>query len=135
MIRILFQAKLNLSDLTKMMNDLVKHLPTWLAVPTKLPLNILKFERKAGEDPSNHVMLFHLCCSSNSLMDYSIRLRLFHWTLICLGAKRYIELPPSSFVDFGSLMITLLNPFQLSVSYETGMELLTSFQKMTPHIS
>ena len=37
-------------------------------------------EGKAGEDPSEHVTTFHLWCSSNSLHDDSIYLRLFQCT-------------------------------------------------------
>ena len=68
---ILFLAMLNLPYLT---NDLVAHLPQQPPIPTKLPSNISKFEGKPGEDPSNHIMTFHLWCFSNSLLDDSIRL-------------------------------------------------------------
>ena len=62
------------------------------AVPKKLPLDIPKFEGKAGEDLGEHVTTFHLCCSSNSLHDGSICLRLFQRTLTGPVAKWYIEL-------------------------------------------
>ena len=62
-----FLATLNLPDLSRLTNDPVAHDPAWLAVPTKLPSDIPKFEGKPGEDPSEHVMTFHLWCSSNSL--------------------------------------------------------------------
>ena len=48
-------------------------------------------------------MTFHLWCSSNSLMDDSVCLRLFHWTLSGTTAKWYIELLQDSFMDFGSV--------------------------------
>jgi hypothetical protein len=73
-----YLASLNVPDLTKLTNDPILHDPTWPAMPTKLPSDIPKFEGKAGDDPANHVMTFHLWCSSNSIMDDSIRLRLFH---------------------------------------------------------
>jgi hypothetical protein len=51
--------------------------PNWPNMPNKLPLDIPQFEGKVGEDPSNHIISFHLWCSSNSIIKYSIRLRLF----------------------------------------------------------
>ena len=79
----------------------------------------------------NHVMTFHLWCSSKSRMDYSIRLRLFQRTLTGTVAKWYIELPQHSFVDFNSLVTIFLTHFQLPIRYETGTYLLTSLQKNT----
>jgi hypothetical protein len=72
-----YLASLNIPDLSKLTNDPILHDPTWPTMPTKLPSDIPKFEGKAGDDPTNHVMNFHLWCSSNSIMDDSIRLRLF----------------------------------------------------------
>jgi hypothetical protein len=69
-----YLASLNIPDLIKLTNDPILHDPTWPAMPTKLPLDIPKFEGKAGDDPANHVMNFHLWCSSNNIMDDSIRL-------------------------------------------------------------
>jgi hypothetical protein len=69
-----YLASLNILDLTKLTNDPILHDPTWPTMPTKLPSDIPKFEGKAGDDPTNHVMTFHLWCSSNSIMDDSIRL-------------------------------------------------------------
>jgi hypothetical protein len=62
-----YLSSLNIHDLTKPTND-----PTWPNMPTKLPLDIPKFEGKLGDDPANHVMTFHLWCSSNNIMDDSI---------------------------------------------------------------
>jgi len=45
-----------------------------------------------GEDPGDHTT-FHFWCSSNSLNDDSIRLRLFQHTLIGVAEKWYTELP------------------------------------------
>ena len=75
-------ATLNLPYLSKLTNEPVRHILDWPLVPTKLPSDIAKFEGKDGEDPANHIMTFHLWCSSNSLMDDSIRLRLFQRTLL-----------------------------------------------------
>jgi hypothetical protein len=86
-----YLASLNIPDLTKLTNDPILHDPTWSAMPTKLPSDIPKFEGKAGDDPANHVMTFHLWCSSNSIMDDSIRLRLFQRTLTGPSAKWYVE--------------------------------------------
>jgi len=67
-----FLATLDLPNLSRILNDLIFHSSYWLIIPTKLPSNIPKFDGRSGEDPNNHVMMFHLCCSSNSLMDGSI---------------------------------------------------------------
>ena len=75
------------------MNDPVSHDPVWPDVPNKIPSDIPKFEDKTGEDPSEHVTTFHLWCSSNSLHEDSIHLRLFQCTLTGPTAKWYIELP------------------------------------------
>ena len=72
---------LNLPDLSRLMNDPVSDDPACPAILTKLPSDIPNFEGKAGEDPSEDVTTFHLCYSSNSLHDDSIRLRLFQRTL------------------------------------------------------
>lgn len=81
-------------------------------------------------------MTYHLWCSSNSLMDDSIRLHLFQCTLTGSATKWYIELPHGSFVDFGNLALAFLTNFQLSICYETGTKLLTSLcQNTSTHIS
>ena len=72
-----FLETLNFLDLSKLTNDPIRYSSSWPPVPTKLPSNILKFEGKTGEDLADHVTTFHLWCSSNSLIDDSIRLRLF----------------------------------------------------------
>ena len=69
------------------MNDNVSHNQAWSTVPNKLPSDIPKFESKAGEDPSEHVTTFHLWCSSNSLHDDSICLRLFQCALMGPAVK------------------------------------------------
>ena len=77
-------------------------------MPTKLPLDIPKFEGKARECPQNHIMTFHLWCSSNNIVDDSIRLRLFQCTLIGAAAKWYIELPQAKYPDFNSIAFMFL---------------------------
>ena len=109
--RLPFLAMLNLPDLLRLTNDLVSHDSAWLAVPTKLPSDIPKFEGKPGEDPSEHVTTFHLWCSSNSLHEYSIHLRLFQCTLTGPAVKWYIELPRGAFALFDELAMTFLNHF------------------------
>lgn len=83
-----------------------------------------------GEDPSNHVMTFHLWCSSNTLNDDSIGLRLFQQTLTGPVEKWYIEFPRALFDNFSTLATTSLTHFQLPIRYETGIELLTNFKHM-----
>jgi len=129
--QLLFIATLDLPDLTRLTNDPINYLSFWPAMPNKLPSDIPKFEGKPGEDPSNHVMTYHLWCASNSITDDSIRLRLFQRTLIGLAAKWYIELPRASFYDFSQLATSFLTHFQLLVRYDNGTELLTSLKQST----
>ena len=106
----------------------IRHNPSWPPIPIKLPSDIPKFDGKQGDDPKNHVMKFHLWCSSNSLMDDSIRLRIFQQTLTGTAMKWYIELLQHSFVDFGSLETIFLTHFQLPIHYEIIIDLLTSLR-------
>jgi hypothetical protein len=69
-----FLAMLNLPDSSRLMKYLVCHDPTCPPIPTKIPLDILKFEGNNGENPCDHITTFYLWCSSNSLNDDSIRL-------------------------------------------------------------
>ena len=120
----------------RLTNDPVSHDLAWPTVPNKLHLDIPKFEGKPGEDPREHVTTFHLWCSSNSLHEYSIRLRLFQRTLIGPAVKWYIELPRGAFALFDDLVMTFLNHFQLPVCYDVGTELLSTFrQDKATHIS
>ena len=127
--KIPFLATLNFPNLSKLINDPIMNSLAWPPIPTRLPSDIPKFEGKANEDPNTHVMTFHLWCSSNSLMDDSVQLRLFQRTLMGAAAKWYIELPLAGFADFGSLANTFLHHFQLQIWYDSRMELLTSFQQ------
>jgi hypothetical protein len=105
-------------------------------MPTKFPSDIPKFEAKPNKDPGDHVTTFHLWCSSNSLKDDSIQLRLFQCTLIGSAMKWYIELDRSRYSSFGELAMAFLNHFQLPVRYDVGTEFLDNFeQTMADHIS
>ena len=105
-------------------------------MPTKLPSDIPKFESKAGECPQNHIMTFHLWCLSNSIIEYSIRMRLFQRTLTGATAKWYIKLPQAKYPDFNSLAFMFLQYFQLPVRYDEGVEIMLSYrQSTTTHIT
>jgi hypothetical protein len=131
-----FLATLHLPYLTRLLNDPICHDPRWPPMPTKFPLDIAKFEAKPNEDPGDHMTTFHLWCSSNSLKDESVQLRLFQRTLIGSVAKWYIELDRSRYSSFGELAMAFLNHFQLPVRYDAGTELLANFEQTTvDHIS
>ena len=103
---------------------------------TKLPSDIPKFEGKAGECPQNHIMTFHIWCSSNSIVDDSIRLRLFQCTLTGVVAKWYIELPQAKYPNFNSLAFMFLQYFQLPIRYDEGVDILLSYcQNTATHIT
>jgi hypothetical protein len=123
-----FLPTLDFPDLSRILNDPIRHSPQWPAIPSKLPSDISKFNGKVGEDPNNHVMTFHLWCLSNSLMDDSIHLRLFQRTLTSFSTKWYIELPRGFFSDFNTLTMAFLTHYQLLIRYDTGTEILTSFK-------
>ena len=93
------------------MNDPVRHNATWPPVPSKLPSDIPKFEGKNGEDLDSHITTFHLWCSSNSLNDDIVRLRLFQITFTSVVAKWYIEFPSIAFEFFWDLSNVFLNRF------------------------
>ena len=131
-----FLATIELLDLSKLMNDPIQHHPAWPPVLVKIPIDILKFNRKTGEDLANHITTYHLWCISNSFLDDSIKLWLFPRTLIGNAVKWFIELPSAAFFNFQSLAIAFFTHFQLPIRYETGTELLTSlWQNTATHIS
>ena len=72
-----FFATLELPDLNRLTNDPINYAPWWPVIPHKLPSDIPKFN-----DPSTHVMTYHLWCSSNSINDDSVRLHIFQRMLI-----------------------------------------------------
>ena len=85
--KIPFMACLNLPDLAWLTNDPIHHQTFWPPMPTKLPLGIPKFEGKERECPQNPIMMFHIWCSSNNIIDDSIKLRLFQHALTNVAAK------------------------------------------------
>ena len=76
-------------------------------------------------------MSFHLWCSSNSIVDDSIFLRLLQRTFTGSAAKWYIEQPHGTHATFTSLASTYLQFFQLLVRYDTGVEILLSCRQNT----
>ena len=81
-------------------------------------------------------MMFHLWCSSNSIVDDSIRLILFQLTLRGATTKWYIELPQAKYLDFNSLAFMFLQYFQLPIRYDKGVEILLSYHyNTTTHIT
>jgi hypothetical protein len=126
-----YLASINIPDLTKLTNDPILHDTTWPNMPTKLPYDIMKFEGKPREDPANHVMTFHLWCSSNNIMDGSIRLRLFQRTLTSSSTKWYVDGKSGSHVTFESLAKAFLSFFQLPIHHDTGLELLSELKQTT----
>jgi hypothetical protein len=111
--RLPFLATLNLPYFSRLMNDPVHHDPSWLPIPTNIPSNIPKFEGKTSEDPSDHVTTFRIWCSSNSLNDDSIHLRLFQRTLTGVSTKWYIGIPGGTYRNWFVMMLTynLCQPF------------------------
>ena len=94
-----YMAGLSLLDFNLLINDPIFHDVGWTIMPTKLPSDIPKFEGLAREDPTNHVQSFHMWCSSNSITDDSVRLRLFQRTLTdeaskCLLIRPHPLIPP-----------------------------------------
>jgi hypothetical protein len=131
-----FLATLDLPDLSRSLNDPIYHSPQWPIIPAKLPYDIPKFNGKSGEDPNNHVMTFHLWCSSNSLMDESVRLRIFQRTLMDSSVKWYIELPRGLFTNFNTLDMAFLTHYHFPIRSETRTKILISFkQSKDTHIS
>jgi hypothetical protein len=130
-----YLTSLNIHNLTKLMNDPILHDPTWPNMPTKLPFDIPKFEGKSGEYPANHVMTFHLWCSSNNTMDDSIHLSLFQRTLVGPSTKWYVDEKSGSHVTFESLAKALLAFFQLPVFHDIVLEFIFECkQTSTIHI-
>ena len=106
-----FMARLNLHDLARLTNDPIPHQAFWPPMPTKLPSDIPNFEGKVGESPQNHIMTSHLWCSANSIVEDSIKLRLFQHTLTSAVTKWYIELPQAKYLDFNSLAFMFVQHF------------------------
>ena len=122
---------LNPPHLAQLTNDPIHHQDFWPPMPMRMPSHIPKFEGKARECPQNIIMTFHLWCSSNSIINDSIKLRLFQCTLIGATAKWYIELPQAKYPDLNSLAFMFLQYFQLLFRYEEGVEILLSCCQIT----
>jgi hypothetical protein len=101
----------------------------WPPGPTKLPSDIPKFEGNNGEDQGDHVTNFHLWCSSNSMNDDSIHLRIFQHTLMGVAAKWYIELLSGTYCKFNQMVLVFLNRFQLLVHYYVGIEIFLALRQ------
>ena len=123
-----FLTMLNLPDLSRLMNDPISHDLAWPAIPTKLPSDIPKFKGKPGEDLSEHITTFHLWCSSNSLHQNPICLRLFQRTLTGPATKWYIGIPRGAFNLFDDAVMTFINHFQIPVCYDIGTKILSTFR-------
>jgi hypothetical protein len=95
-----FLATLNFPDLSRLINDLVHHDPSWTPIPTKLPYDIPNFKGTIGEDHGDHVTTFHLLCYSNYINDDYICLILFQCNLMGVAVKWYIELPGGTYGNF-----------------------------------
>jgi len=117
------------------MNDPMHHDMSWSPIPNKIPSDFPKFEGKTGEDPVDHVTTFHLWCSSNSLNDNSICLRLFKHTLMGVVVKWYIELPRGTYGTFNHMVLVFLNHFQFPVHYDANIEILSTFFNIRPATS
>jgi hypothetical protein len=126
-----YMTGLNLLDLNKLINNHIHYDPNWTSMPTKLPSNIPKFEGKTGEDPSNHIMSFNLWCSSNSIMEYSVRLRIFQCTLMGVVSKWYVYQPTNTHTSFASITKVFFTFFQLPVFHGVGIDIFTSFYQIT----
>ena len=109
--KLLFLATLEFPNLAKSTNDPIQHHFAWPSIPTKIPTEIPKFDGKTGDDPTNHMTTYHLCCVSNSFLDDSLKMQLFPHTLTRNAAKWFIELLAASFYDFQSLEISFLTHF------------------------
>jgi hypothetical protein len=80
-----YLASLNIPYLTKLMNDPIYMIPLGLTCPPNYLQTSQSLKGNQGEDPTNHIMSFHLWCSSNNIMEDSIRLMIVpentHWSI------------------------------------------------------
>jgi hypothetical protein len=67
-----FWVNFNFPNLSQLKNDPIHHHTLWPLIPTKLPLDIPKFDERFKENPSMHIMTFQLWCPSNSLVEDNI---------------------------------------------------------------
>jgi len=94
------------------------------------------FDEKPGEESSKHIMTYHLFYSSKSLMDHSIRLRLFYRSLMGGATKWHIKPKGISFEILNNLAFFFLTQFQIPIRYEIEIEILRSpFHDISTYIS
>lgn len=75
-------------------------------------------------------------CSSNSIIEDSIRLQLFQCTLTRAIMKWYVHQPRATHSTLVTLATTFLSYFHLPLHYDTDTKLLTSFhQNFSTHLS
>jgi hypothetical protein len=98
-----FLATLDLPDLSWLKMTLFPMTHHGHLCHPSYPQTFLSLTENPGEDPSTHIMTYHLWCSSNSLMDDSVRLHLFQRSLTKAATKWYIELKGGSFRSFNDL--------------------------------
>jgi hypothetical protein len=93
---------------------------------TKLPSNIPKFDGKPGEDSTNHIMTFHIWCSSNTSWKIPFSYDYFKEPSRSV-LKWYVDEKSGSHVTFESLAKSFLSFFQLPVHHDIGLEILSEF--------
>ena len=59
-IKLPFLTTLELPDLSKLMNDPIRHHFSWPPVPVKIPMDISKFDGMTEEYLVNHITTYHL---------------------------------------------------------------------------
>ena len=96
-----------------------------------IPSDIPKFEGKHGHDPANHIMEFHLWCSSNSIVADSERLHLLQRTLTGATTKWSVNISQASHTSFETIATSFITYFQLLIIHDLGLEMLTEFRQNT----
>lgn len=86
-----YMASLNLPYLSRLIDSPIAHDPAWPAMSTKLPLDIPKFKGQETKDLANHIMSFHVSCSSNNIIEDLVHLCLFQRTLMGSSTRRYVK--------------------------------------------
>ena len=90
-----------------------------------LPSNIHEFEGKQGHDLANHIMEFHLWCSSNSIVANSVRLHLLQRTLTSATTKWSVNISRASHTSFEMIATSFITYFQLLIIHDLVLEMLT----------
>jgi hypothetical protein len=120
---------LDLPNFSRLRNHPISHNPSWMVMLANIPFNIMKFNEEPREEPSTHIMTYHLWRSSNSLMDDSVRLRLFQISLTQATTKWYIESKVGSFKRFNDMSMAFLMHNQFPIHYDIGTYLLNSMHQ------